>query len=240
MNRILLVTPVFRRFGLTRIMLEHRRLTFDGMPDDVECGCVVVGDDDENLAVADSLGFATIQAENVLGSKYNDGHQYAVDNGWDISLQCNSDQVFTPGLLTALAKSPRDKFIRTTWLTFIHAGGKKCLSFRNLGAWALTAYSTEMLKEVPRPCDEGAMRMCDTLTHLGVLRKFPGAAMHTVETGPLEAVQFESGFQLTPWKKNLHCAMLDGQLEKPVPWMDLGQVYGKDLMVTMQQFYGIR
>lgn len=125
MKSIMLVTPVFRRFELTRIMLEHRVETFKSAQAlGVSCGCVVVGDA-PNLAVAEGLGFDVIEAPNLLGSKYNDGHQFSVENGWGISFQVNSDQVFDPHLLLELSRSPDDKLIQTEWLTAVHGTGKR-------------------------------------------------------------------------------------------------------------------
>lgn len=235
---MMLVTPVFRRYALTEIMLVHRRAAFNAAAAlGVECGCVVIGDE-ENVAAATSLGFDGILAPNVLGSKYNDGHEFALNTGWDISLQCNSDQVFHPDLLVALSEAPLDKLIRTIWMTFVHGTGTRCLSFQN-PVWALKAYPTELLKSNPRPCEESIMRMCDTSTHNGVVSANPGLDTHTIEVGPLECIQFESSFQITPWKKNLHVAMMTGERERPVPWKVIADMYGENLERDMRRFYGM-
>lgn len=237
MRSILLVTPVWRRFELTRIMLTHRVKTFlEAEALGVRCGCVVIGDD-ENLATAVSLGFHAIEAPNVLGSKYNDGHELAVTAGWDFSFQVNSDQVFDPRLLAAIVQSPHDMLIETQWLTAVHRGGGKAISYKN-PIWAMKAYPTHLLKNVPRPCDELAMSMCDTSVHNGVAAANPDAGTHIVEIGPLETVQFESGNQMTPWKRHLYAGMMSSTLECPVPWEGLAEIHGEDLVLEMREFYG--
>ena len=239
-RKLLLVTPVFRRFHLTRLMLEHRVKTFEiAEQSGIKCQCVCIGDH-ENVELAEHLGFVGIKAENVLGAKYNDGHQFAVDSGYDVSFHCNSDQVFDPQLLVELANSPLNKPINTTWLTAVHPMGNRAVSYQDKDNWAMTAYPVNLLRKNPRPCEEGIMRLCDSSTRHGVLSASPELAgqSHTVEVGPLETIQFESGFQLTPWKNNYYRALKDGKNEYPVPWSSIAELHGQDLVNTMREFYG--
>jgi hypothetical protein len=236
---VLLVTPVFRRLDLTRIMLEHRVNTFEEASNlGVEAQCVCVGDF-ENIELARSLGFVGIEASNLLGAKYNDGHQYAVEHGFDFSFHCNSDQVFDARLLHAIDTSPIDMLIQTRWMTAVHDTGKKAIQYRN-PLWAMKIYPTELLARNPRPCEENIMKMCDTSTHEGVLRANPGVDTLWLEVGPLETIQFESGFQVTPWKRHLWVAGLEKRGEVPVMWNEIWELHGPELVDTMQKFYGLR
>lgn len=236
LKRVILVTPVFRRFEMTRLMLEQRVRTFEAARRlGVECGCVVIGDD-ANLAVAEKLGFHVIEAPNRLGSKYNDGHEFAVNDGWDFSFQVNSDQVFDPELLVALSGCPDDQLIRTVWLSAAYRDGRKFISYRN-PLWAMKAYPTKLLESVPRPCQEDAMSMCDSLVHAGVIHAHPSLETHTVVVGPLETIQFESGQQLTPWKRHLYAGMLDSTFETSVPWPAIADIHGGDFVAKMKEFY---
>lgn len=237
MRHIALVTPVFRRFALTEIMLKHRKQTFIELEKLGVVGtCVVIGDDD-NLITADGLGFPTIQSPNLLGAKYNDGHQWAVENHFDISFQVNSDQVFHPELLRRIAESPLDSLIRTVWSSFVHGSGKKSLIFQN-PVWSMKAYPTDLLRKAPRPCSEDIMSMCDTSTHNGVVKVNPNAPTHTVELGPLESIQFESGFQITGWLNWVKLARYVGTQEVPVPWDEITRMHGHTLTDSMRRFYG--
>lgn len=240
MNKVLLVSPVFRRFELTRIMLKHRRAAITAARQlGVDAQCVCIGDE-ENLKVAESHGFATIPAPNILGSKYNDGHEYAVNMGYTYSLHCNSDQTFTPEFLKSISSCPTDRIIRTHWMTFIKGDGKSSLTFAN-PMWALKIYPTALLKSNPRPCNEEAMRMCDTSTRDGVVAANPDMPdMHTLDIHALDALQWESGFQMTPWSKNLKVASWTGKGEEPVPWDGIANSYGPELVSDMKGFYGLQ
>lgn len=235
---LLLVTPVFRRFDLTRMMLLKRVDTFaEAKAHGVTVGCVAVGDE-ENLGVAAECGFEVLEAPNVLGRKYNDGHQFAVENGWDISFQTNSDQVFDPRLLVAIANSPSDSLIQTHWLTAVHPLGRKALTYRN-PLWSMKAYPRQLLEKNPRPCDDSLMRMCDTSVHDGVVAANGDLPVYSIETGPLETIQFESGFQVTPWKRNITVAWYTGTREHPVPWEGISLIHGEVFTSAVQEYYGV-
>lgn len=238
MKSIMLVTPVYHRFKLTRLMLLQRMHTIaQAKAHGVEVGCVCIGDW-ENLAVAKGCGFDTIEAPNTLGRKYNDGHQFAVKKDYDISFQVNSDQVFDPRLLIEMAKSPDDKIIQTNWLTAIHESGTKALTYRN-PLWSMNAYPTRLLAPYPRPCQEDLMSMCDSSVRWGVIAANPNVFVHEIGTGPLETVQFESSLQLTPWKRNVVVAAHSGVSEHRVPWEGIALIHGEPFVAEMQEFYGV-
>lgn len=240
MKSIMLVTPVYRRFDLTRLMLLQRMDTIlQAAAYGVRVGCVCIGDW-ENLAIARMCGFHTIEAPNILGSKYNDGHQYAYEDGWDISFQVNSDQVFDPELLLKIADSPDDKIIESYWLTAVHKSGTKALTYQN-PLWSMLAYPRQLLAANPRPCEEQLMSMCDTSVRQGVLyaNRDKEIYIHKVESGPLEVVQFESEQQLTPWKRNEILAARQGISEHSVPWEGISLIHGEPFTMRMQDFYGI-
>lgn len=238
---VLVVMPVFRRFALTKIILKnYAEWTIPNALRDhgVRVGVAVIGDD-ANIPEAQAYGFHTKISPNVLGAKYNDGHQMAVELGYDFSLQANSDQVHHSQLFRDIAESPNDAMIRTTWMTFVHGSGKTSLAFQN-PEWAMKAYPTDLLRTVPRPCEEHIMEKCDRSTHLGVGERHPDAPEHTVNSyGPTQSIQFESGFQITAWRHWLRAASATGQGPFTVPWSSIAQGYGADLMVAMKEFYSL-
>lgn len=230
---------MYRRFSLTKIMFAHLAGTVTAARElGVDVQPIVIGDDD-NLQVAEDLNFHTITAPNALGSKYNDGHEAAVNLGCDYSLQANSDQIFIPELFAKIAQCPNGAMIRTTAITLVHGSGKRAISYRN-PVWAMKAYPTDLLRTVPRPCDEHIMSMCDSSTHLGVAERHPDAPTVTVDSGMFQTVQFESGFQVTDWRNWVRIAAVVGITEMPVPWVELEIVHGKSIVQTMKEFYGVK
>lgn len=238
MKRLSLCCPVWGRFILTEIMLREWPRIFQEARDlGVECQAVLIGDD-RNLDLGRELGYATIVAPNMLGSKYNDGHEWALAEGFDFSFQVNSDQVFDPRLLAAIAESPDDKMIQTRWLTSVHRDGRKAITTHN-PLWAMTAYPTALLRNNPRPCDETLDRMCDTGVRMGVEVANPGVGVHEIDIDPLETIQFESPTQLTSWGRHVLVALSNGTTEFPVPWDAIRELHGEHLVKEVMSFYNL-
>ena len=238
MKTVLLVCPVWGRFILTEILFrEWTRIFREAYELGVECQAVVVGDD-KNLDLARELGFATVKAPNVLGSKYNDGHQHGVSEGFDFTFQVNSDQVHDPRLLAAIAESPDDKMIQTRWLTSVHRDGRKAITTYN-PLWAMTAYPTKLLRNNPRPCDETIDRMCDTGVRMGVEAANPGVEVHEIEIDPLETIQFESPVQLTSWGRHVLVALSNGTAEYSTSWEAIQGLHGQHLVKEVMSFYNL-
>jgi hypothetical protein len=235
---ISLCVPVWGRYILTEILFrEWIRIFREARELGVECQAVVIGDD-RNLILARELGFATIVAPNVLGSKYNDGHEWALAEGFDFTFQVNSDQVFDPRLLAAIADSPDDQMIQTRWLTSVHRDGHRAIATYN-PLWAMTAYPTKLLQANPRPCDESIDRLCDTGVRMGIEEANPGVGVHEIEIDPLETIQFESPIQLTPWGRHLKVALMNGTMDFPTPWEAIRELHGAHLVKEVMAFYNL-
>lgn len=237
---ISLCMPAWGRFELTEIMLARLARTFeDARGLGVECACVVVAHD-ANLDTARGLGFATIEAPNVLGAKYNDGHEWALRQGFGCTFQVNTDQAFDAALLARLARAAEafpGRMLGTRWLTAVHSMGRKAVTTWN-PVWSMTAYPTKLLEANPRPCGEGLTRLCDTGVREGVRAANPGVESAWVQLHPLETLQFESGTQLTPWSRHLRVAALGGRSEGPVPWPAIAGLHGEDFTRRVRRFYG--
>jgi hypothetical protein len=83
------VTPVWRRFYLTKNCLEQRARLLERLP--FEAHQVVVGDD-ENLEIARGLGFDTVEMDNqYVGRKFNAGYRHAVAAGATHCMPIGSD-----------------------------------------------------------------------------------------------------------------------------------------------------
>jgi hypothetical protein len=150
LTRLLVVTPAFGRFELTRACLAQRVRTIEGLAKlGVEAECVVVADD-ENLDTARALGFSTIESPNVLSARFNDGHEHAVARGFDWSLALGSDQVIDPAVLAVLPVIPPETVLATRWLTAVRADGAACLQFRH-PIYLMKVYPRALLARCPRP-----------------------------------------------------------------------------------------
>lgn len=239
MKSILLVTPAWERPELTRIMLEQRlRLTEAVRPLGVRCETVVIADD-ENLDIAEDLGHKTVGALNVLGAKFNDGYEYAVEHNYDWAFHVNSDQAFDPALIAAIAKAPTDRIVTMSHLSAVNATGERFIAYRN-PVRAMQAFPLKLLRRNPRPCAEHIMSGCDRSTYEGVARANHGAKEQRVRVGPLETIQFESEVQMTGWERHVGIARNSGAREWKVPWDLLAQTYGPELIEDMQSFYEVR
>jgi hypothetical protein len=74
------IIPAYGRLELARVCLRQLRRTCDALTEHgIEATAVVIADD-ENLETARELGFGTtVQSNEFLGRKYNDGFQLACD-----------------------------------------------------------------------------------------------------------------------------------------------------------------
>lgn len=111
---IYFVTPAWRRFDLTRVVLEQRKRAVDFLSErDVEARCVVVADD-RNADIAEELGFEALRRPNyALGRRFNDGIQYAADHGAEWVVPIGSDSFLDPAYLFPL---PKPHALRTSTL----------------------------------------------------------------------------------------------------------------------------
>lgn len=76
--RLWFVVPACGRFEMARACLRQLRRTCDALCEEGLYATAVVVADDENLDVADELGFATVRRRNrPLGRKWNDGYELA-------------------------------------------------------------------------------------------------------------------------------------------------------------------
>jgi hypothetical protein len=169
--RLWFVMPVHGRQALTRICLRQLRRTCDALEhagDNIEATAVVVGDD-ENLAVADELGFGTIVRENdYLARKFNDGLQLACDPDLnpepaDYAIPIGSDDWVDYTIL--LQPPPEHSVLGFRQIAFVDETGRS-LTETTLGydgGSGIRVYPRELLAVTDyRPADEDRRRGCDT------------------------------------------------------------------------------
>jgi hypothetical protein len=159
------IVPAYRRFDLTRVCLTQLRRTCSELArSGIQATAVVIGDD-ENLDVAELLGFATVRRENKpLGRKFNDGIEYAASLGCEYLIPFGTDNWIDPELI--VGHLPEQGTIRTHRLvSLVHESGDRMTSFEinYPGGDGIRIMPTSLLEPLRfRPADEDRNRAVDT------------------------------------------------------------------------------
>lgn len=97
------VTPAYRRYALSALCFEQRAGVIRSLAArGITARCVVVADD-ENLDVARSFGFDTLERDNRwLGRRFNDGIAYAAQHGAEWIVPVGSDSWIAPAFFDPL------------------------------------------------------------------------------------------------------------------------------------------
>lgn len=169
MTRLYFVTPAFQRFELTAICLEQRRLVIDELArHGVEARQVVIADD-ENLDIARSFGFETIERDNEwLGRRFNDGEEHAGKNGAEWIIPIGSDSWVDPAYFLPL---PSPRLTRTSRMYApVRADRLATLRVGKVGAGPHMFHRSLMVRSGFRPAPDQISRNTDQLTIKGLDR----------------------------------------------------------------------
>lgn len=110
MRSLWFVMPACGRFRMAEVCMRQLARTCAALTDGGLRASAVVIADDENLAVADELGFATVERENrQLGRKWNDGYELAGLHGVDYVVPFGSDDWIDPAAILAAPLPERDE-----------------------------------------------------------------------------------------------------------------------------------
>lgn len=99
-----LISPAWRRYGVTELALSERRWLCDTLASrGVEANAVIVADDD-NLDIARSFGFDTVEYPNDrgLGARFNVAFRHAYEQGADYVIHVGSDDWVHPDFFDPL------------------------------------------------------------------------------------------------------------------------------------------
>lgn len=108
---IWLVSPAFGRVAVTDLVLAERRWLCDRLAERGWAANSVIVADDDNLDVARSYGFATVELGNDdLGAKFNAGYRYAAKQGADVFVHVGSDDWVHPDAFDVLADTDLSSF----------------------------------------------------------------------------------------------------------------------------------
>lgn len=220
------VTPAWQRPELSEVVFAQRRR----LCEQIGADCVVVAND-ENLELARFYGFATIEQDpHPLGRKYNDGYQYACEQGATHVCPLGSDSWALPDYFR---DPPWGKVMAGVWLGMVSEDGKRLASLRVQNGH--NPYGTGpfliprvLLPRSGRPVWDGAEE---------------GIDRNTLDNIHAETTErYVSRWQEVSFK---HRVSLDGyerlrglaETETEDVWETLGTVYAEDLIGRMRKLY---
>ncbi len=241
------VTPAFRRFELTAICLRQRAWVCRELAKvGIDATCVVIADD-ENLATARRLGFYTVERSNDLGlgCKFNDGYQYALDEGADYVAPIGSDTWVDPASLYPENLPRRNEIACSHHYMVVHESGERCLP-----CWvdppqpsttvALVFPGALLRASKGRPCLEHIRSGCDgsLIRGLTVDREI---SWRYVDLHPLQNVAFQSNE--TYFGQRIQISSYDNfrrrwhPREQATPVAELRKLYPARLVREIEHFY---
>lgn len=246
MTTLAFVVPAYRRYELTRVCLRQLRRTCDALAThDVEATAVVVGDD-ENLDLAELLGFATVRRENrPLGRKFNDGIEYAASPaylGCEYVVTIGTDNWVDHELILAQIPPARMIGAHRFFLMIHETGTRSCpLKIRYEGGDGIRTIPSEMLEPLLyRPAEEDQNRAIDTSIWNRLGRIPEGRpAFHYVDLHPAQVVGFQSADEQLNHYPELRAGFRAGE-ESSHHWELLAEHYPAEAIEEVRDVYARR
>lgn len=246
------VCPAAGRAQLARICLRQLRRTCNQLAQHGIHATAVVVADDENLATATELGFATVRRDNrFVSRKFNDGIQLALDERHnptpaDYVVPIGSDDWIDYRILLDL---PAGHTIRCFQkISFVREDGLEMTSrnLENLGGAGIRVYPRQVMGMCGyRPGDEDRLRACDTsiLTNLSrtyerqTARPRRQLRVHHVDIDPRQIVDWKSpDTQLNSYSSLRRHRPIDTN----DPFEQLAGFYPDEALDEMAAHYGVR
>jgi hypothetical protein len=216
------VTPAWKRYELTAVCLEQRQRVMDYLASyGIDARCVVVADD-ENLDIARSLGFDTVEQNNEwLGRKFNDGIEYAVTHGAEWIVPIGSDSWIDPAYFLPL---PAPSYILTSALyAVVEPGRIGYLKVGDRNPAGPHVIHRDRLPITLRPARDDINRHIDSSTLKGLQDvQFESRGLH-----PLQYIGFRQEPLITPYVRLMKAW---GVRESTDPWGELAKYYPANLI----------
>jgi hypothetical protein len=232
MTSLWFVQPVHGRVGLSRLCMEQRRRMVDELAGlGIDAQVVVVGND-ANLGTARELGFHVLERPNVLGSKVNDGFEWACrERGADFVSYIGSDDW---ALASWYVEPPPPGLIKTSrHVGFVSPDGTRLTVHE--ARWGNAPWMIPRDILVPtefRPVPDTRTAGIDN-----AIRRTLGERWHYGDGDIMRLVDFKgSAEQLTAYSIAVSRTPRV-LLESPAPWEALATRYPVDLVERMQKFY---
>lgn len=237
MKSLWLIIPAWRRYDVTRVSFPQLQDCLETLAivHGIDANAVVVGDDD-NLDLADQYGFDTVrQVNQPLARKWNDGYEYAANQGADFFVPCGTDDWLDPGYLAQL---PADTEIRASrWATSIREDGRRLLQFNvdYEGGDGIRIIPRKLLEPCRfRPAEEHRERAIDTSVWRTLQRTTRGFRF-VYSVDPLNIVQFQSVAPQLNQYQALKNRFAHRELDNP--WEILRGRYPDDLVAWAERRY---
>ena len=217
MRDLWFVTPCWQRYELTAVCLEQRRRVIDQLAHNgIDAHCVVIADDD-NLDIARSFGFDTVERDNEwLGRKFNDGFEYAARHGAEWIVPIGSDSWIDPWYFIPL---PEAHLTRTSAMyAAVDTDRMAMLNVRGRNGAGPYVIHRDRLPASFRPSRDDLKRYIDSSTVAGLR----GVQWDQRDLHALQYIGFRGEPHLTPYER-LWKAW--GNAEVDEPWLELTKFY---------------
>jgi hypothetical protein len=200
MTSLFFVTPAFKRFPLSSVCFQQRRLVMDELEElGIEARCVVVADD-ENVDIAKGLGFDTVEQDNEwLGRRFNDGIEYAGQHGATWIVPIGSDSWIDPAYFLPL---PDPAVTRTSGL-YCPVTMDRLAECRvpGWGAGPIMFHRDMLEPSGFRPAQDRIKFGCDTSTVNGVTESAGTIQWEQHDVQPFQYLGFRAKPSITPYEK---------------------------------------
>jgi len=201
MTSLIFITPVWKRYELTEIVLKSRKRVCDELERyGIQATSVVIGDDD-NIDIAKSLGFEVVERDNeFLSRKFNDGYEAALHLGYNYCYPVGSDSILTSDQF--INNVGEELPIASHYYSMIHYTGKERIDveIKVPGGIGPLIIPVSMLAKFPRPISQDMRRGCDNAARQTILSA--GIQILTRKEHQWEHVAFQSGVtQITDYER---------------------------------------
>jgi hypothetical protein len=216
------VTPAYLRYELTEVCLDQRRRVINQLArSGIEAHCVVIADDD-NLDIARSFGFDTVERDNEwLGRRFNDGIEHAARQGADWIVPIGSDSWIDPWYFLPL---PDPSMTRTSAMyAAVDTDRMATLTVQGRNGAGPYVIHRDRLPTSFRPAKDELKRYIDSSTIAGLR----DVTWEWVNHHPLQYIGFRGEPHLTPYER-LWKAW--GNAEMKEPWRELSKFYPAELV----------
>ena len=239
MPSLWLIIPAFERYDVTSIAFPQLRWALDSLfqRHGIDGQAVVVADDD-NLDIANSYGFATLERLNgPLGRKWNDGYEFAASCGADYLVPCGTDDWIDPDYLAQLPEANQIRASRES--SVVNEDGTRLATIRigYEGGDGIRIIPVGLLEACGyRPAQDHKRRAIDTSVWMTLNQTERYSFVYADD--PLSIVEFKSSTnQLNTYDS---CAGGFPSVVHDDPWAVLGGRYPGVFVRAAQAMYAER
>jgi hypothetical protein len=227
------VVPAFKRYKISQVCFKAQAWACAQLKEMGVDASVVVIADDRNLDLAQKQGFYTVDRDNRLGAKFNDGFQFAASEGVEYVCPLGSDSFTDPNFFRELPG--KNELLCTRLYSAVRKDGLRRADFRiGYVAGVGRVFRTELLRGCHyRPLPEDRSRGCDTATWQAI-RNYNPARVRYHDPHQFTVVGFQSNVQITSY-----ATLCDRWLiaETDRPFDELTNIYPADLVADIRACY---